>query len=128
MNGLRLLLLGLGLVFLRPRPAPPAVAPEVRHSSWKALYPAIADTITLHFGDDSSVILSSTGVPILQSTFKLKNDLVIFHDVGGMNACHDMAGSYHVKISGDTLVLVIDEDPCDTRAGMMILKPWIRKR
>jgi hypothetical protein len=23
-------------------------------------------------------------------------------------------------------VLVMDEDPCDARAGVLILKPWIR--
>jgi hypothetical protein len=138
MTGIRFLLLGIGiatgLAFLRPRitPAPAPTShlgsPDVRNTSWKALYPAIADTVTLRFGADSSAILSPTGVPILQSTFKLKNDLVIFHDVGGMNACRDFSGSYHVRINGDTLVLVIDEDPCDTRAGMLIIKPWIRKR
>ena len=62
----------------------------------------------------------------LQSTYKLKNDIITFHDYGGMNSCNDLAGSYHVKINGDTLVLVMDEDPCDTRGGMLILKPWIR--
>jgi hypothetical protein len=158
MTGIRILLLGIGmatgLAFLRPgispspMPVPAAAAApvdapallsaaspmrmpvlaDVRNTNWKALYPAIADTVTLRFADDSSAILSPTGVPILQSTFQLKNDLVIFHDVGGMNACRDMAGSYHVRINGDTLVLVIAEDPCDARAGMMIIKPWVRKR
>ena len=122
--------MGLGFPGPRfsPRRSPASTAPDVRNTSWKALYPAIADTVTLRFGVDSSAILSPTGVPILNSTFKLKNDLVVFHDVGGMNACRDFSGSYHLRINGDTLVLVIDEDPCDTRAGMLILKPWIRKQ
>jgi hypothetical protein len=136
MTGIRILLLGIGMAagmgFLKPPVSAgrstASAAPDVRNTSWKALYPAISDTVTLRFGDDSSAILSPTGVPILSSIFKLKNDLVIFHDVGGLNACRDFSGSYHVRINGDTLVLVIDEDPCDTRAGMLIIKPWIRKQ
>lgn len=155
MTGIRILLLGIGLAagpaFFRPRTttmlttasvltpetaiasaaltaSAASALPDLRNTSWKALYPAIADTVTLRFGDDSSAILSPTGVPILESTFKLMGDVVSFRDVGGMNACRDFSGSYHVRINGDTLVLVIDEDPCDTRAGMLIVKPWIRKR
>jgi hypothetical protein len=136
MTGLRILIFGIGVVtglaFLRGphavRTVPTArVSPTVQQTSWKALYPAIADSVTLRFGNDSVSIASPTGVPILQSTYKLKNDIVSFHDYGGLNACADMSGSYHIKINGDTLVLVVDEDPCDARTGMLIIKPWIRK-
>ena len=71
-------------------------------------------------------VLTSTGVPVLQSTYKMKNDLITFHDYGGMNSCRDFSGSYHVRINGDTLVLVVDQDPCDGRTGTLISKPWIR--
>lgn len=136
MTGLRLFILAGGVLagtLAHPRsPGPrplqtaPRLSPAVQHTSWRIFYPAIPDTITLRFADDSSAIVSSTGVPILQSTYKLKNDIITFHDYGGMNSCNDLTGSYHVKINGDTLVLVMDEDPCDARGGMLILKPWIR--
>ena len=100
----------------------------LQQSSWRAFYNKLPDTLTLNFANDTAAVLSSTGVPVLQSTYKYKNDIVTFHDIGGLNACNDLAGSYHVKVNGDTLTLVIDEDPCDARAGMLIIKPWIRKR
>ena len=128
MTVLRFLAFGLGLAFLRPQILSPHFSPEMQHTSWKAYYPKLPDTVTLRFEHDTAAILSSNGVAVLQSTYRLKNDIITFHDFGGMNACHDLAGSYHVRINGDTLALVIDEDPCDARAGMIILKPWIRKR
>jgi hypothetical protein len=105
------------------------IAPEpmIQQTSWKAFYNKLPDTLTLNFANDTAAVLSSTGVPVLKSTYKYKNDIVTFHDFGGLNACNDLTGSYHVKINGDTLTLVIDEDPCDARAGMLIIKPWIRK-
>lgn len=125
MTGTRLFILAGGLVagmsFL-----PPQISPEVRHTSWKVFYSKIPDTVTLRFENDTAAVLTSTGVPVLQSTYKLKNDLITFHDFGGTNACTDLTGSYHVKINGDTLVLVVDEDPCDGRTGTLISKPWIR--
>jgi hypothetical protein len=122
MTGIRILILVAWVL------ASPHSSPEVLHTSWRVFYPAITDTITLRFDADSVAILSPTGVSILKSTFKVKNDIVTFHDYGGMNACADFTGSYHVRINADTLVLIIDEDPCDTRAGMLILRPWIRAR
>ena len=128
MTGIRFLLLGIGmLVMLRePHGSPAPFSPEVQHTSWKAYDPKIPDTVTLRFDNDSAAVLTSTGVPVLQSTYKLKNDIIIFHDYGGMNACRDLTGSYHVRINGDTLLLVVDEDPCDGRTGTLIVKPWIR--
>lgn len=101
------------------------VPPDVQHTSWKAFYPKMPDTVTIRFENDTATVLSSMGSPVLQSTYKLKNDIITFHDIGGINPCNQ-SGSYHVKINGDTLALVVAEDPCDARTGMMIIKPWIR--
>ena len=124
MTGAHLFILGIGMLAIL---GTPHTSPEVQHTSWKAFYSKIPDTVTLRFENDSVTVLTSTGVPVLQSTYKLKNDIITFKDYGGMNSCNDLVGSYHVKINGDTLALVVDEDPCDGRTGTLIVKPWIRK-
>ena len=105
MTGIRFLLLGIGmLVMLRePHGSPAPFSPEVQHTSWKAYDPKIPDTVTLRFENDSAAVLTSTGVPVLQSTYKLKNDIIIFHDYGGMNACRDLTGSYHAAFGNGVL-------------------------
>jgi hypothetical protein len=128
MIGIRLFIFGIGMLAMvrGPHSSPALSSPDVQHTSWKTFYSKIPDTVTLRFDGDSMAVLTSTGVPVLQSTYKLKNDLITFHDYGGMNACRDLTGSYHVRINGDTLALVVDEDPCDGRTGTLISKPWIR--
>jgi hypothetical protein len=69
---------------------------------------------------------SSMGVPILLSKIQWKGDLIVFRDYGGLNACTDLPGSYHVRIDSDTLTLVMDEEPCDARGGSLISRRWIR--
>lgn len=103
-------------------------AQTVLHSSWRGYYPKIRDTVILSFADDSASVLTPTHVPVLQSGVRLKGDLITFHDSGGMSACRDLGGSYHVRIDADTLTLVMAEDPCDVRAGLLIIKPWVRVR
>jgi hypothetical protein len=111
----------------QPSKAQPAAEPPLQNTSWRAFYKPLADTVLLHFSKDSSSMTSSLGVPILLSKIVWKGDLIVFRDYGGMNACADMPGSYHVKIDSDTLRLVMDEDPCDARGGSLISRRWIRK-
>jgi hypothetical protein len=111
----------------QPSKARPAAEPPLQNTSWRAFYKPLTDTVTLHFSKDSSFMTSSLGVPILLSKITWKGDLIVFRDYGGMNACADLPGSYHVKIDSDTLTLVMDEDPCDARGGTLISKRWIRK-
>jgi hypothetical protein len=111
----------------QPSKTQPAAEPPLVNTSWKAYYTPLSDTVTLRFTKDSSAMTSSLGVAILLSTIKWKDDLVVFKDYGGMNACADLPGSYHVKIVGDTLTMVMDEDPCDVRGGSLISRRWIRK-
>jgi len=86
----------------------------------------IRDTITVNFGSDTMAVTTSTGVALLQSTFKVDKDVLTLHDYGGENMCADLAGLYHVRIMADTLILVMDQDPCDTRGGTLMAKRWVR--
>jgi hypothetical protein len=56
----------------------------------------------------------------------MAKDVLTLHDYGGENMCADLAGTYHVRIMADTLILVMDEDPCDARGGTLIAKRWVR--
>lgn len=105
----------------------PAVnAQSVLHTRWKTYYLPITDTIEASFGTDSMAVTTSTGAALLQSTFKIAAGVLTLHDYGGENMCADLAGTYHVRIMDDTLILVMDEDPCDARGGTLIAKRWIR--
>lgn len=101
-------------------------AQSVLHTKWRTYYLPITDSVTVSFGADSMAVTTSTGAALLESTFKLANDVITFHDYGGENMCADLAGSYHVRINADTLILVMDQDPCDARGGTLIAKRWIR--
>lgn len=100
-------------------------AQSVAHSRWRTYYLPITDTITVSFGSDSMAVTTSTGAALLQSTFKVDKDVLTLH-YGGENMCADLAGSYHVRIVADTLILVMDEDPCDARGGTLMAKRWVR--
>lgn len=101
-------------------------ATSILHTKWRTYYLPITDTITVSFRADSMAVTTSTGAALLQSTFKMDKDILTLHDYGGENMCADLAGTYHVRISADTLILVMDEDPCDARGGTLMAKRWIR--
>jgi hypothetical protein len=101
-------------------------AQSVLQTTWKTYYLPITDSITVRFGADSMAVTTSTGAALLQSTFKQEKDVLTLHDYGGENMCADLAGTYHVRIMDDTLILIMDEDPCDARGGTLIAKRWIR--
>ena len=103
-----------------------AGASSVLHSKWWTYYLPITDTITVSFGADSMAVKTSTGAALLQSTFKVEKGVLTLHDYGGQNMCADLAGKYHLRIIADTLVFIMDEDPCDARGGTLIAKRWIR--
>jgi hypothetical protein len=100
--------------------------PSVLGTKWKTYYLPITDSITVTFGADSMTVTTSTGAALLQSTFQLAKNVLTLHDYGGENMCADLAGTYHVRIMDDTLILVMDEDPCDARGGTLMAKRWIR--
>jgi hypothetical protein len=101
-------------------------AQSVLHTKWRTYYLPITDTITVSFGSDSMAVTTSKGTALLQSTFKLANDVLTLQDYGGANMCADLAGTYQVRISADTLILVMDRDQCEARGGTLMAKRWIR--
>jgi hypothetical protein len=103
-----------------------ASAQSVPHTTWKTYYLPITDSITVRFGADSMAVTTSAGAALLQSTFRLSNDVLTLNDYGGKNMCADQAGTYHVRIMDDTLILIMDYDPCDARGETLMAKRWIR--
>jgi hypothetical protein len=101
-------------------------AQSILNTTWKTYYLPITDSITVRFGADSMTVRTSTGAALLKSTFNLKKDILTLHDYAGLNMCADLLGTYHVRIMADTLILIMDEDPCDARGGTLIAKRWIR--
>jgi hypothetical protein len=105
---------------------PGAGAQSVLHTTWKTYYLPITDSIMVSFGADSMAVTTSTGAALLRSTFKLEKDVLTLQDYAGENMCADLAGMYHVRITDDTLILVMDFDPCDARGGTLMAKRWVR--
>lgn len=103
-----------------------AATQSILHTKWWTYYLPITDTITASFSGDSMAVTTSTGAALLKSTFKVDKAVITLHDYGGENMCADLAGTYHVRITADTLILVMDEDPCDARGNTLIAKRWIR--
>jgi len=102
-------------------------AQSIKNTAWKAFYRPLTDTVTLFILTDSSSLISTTGTPLLLSTFKLSGDKITFKDYGGINACpSDLTGSYHISQIADTLTLTMDEDPCDGRGDFFLIRKWIR--
>ena len=102
-------------------------AQSIQNTAWKAFYRPLTDTITLYILTDSSSMISTTGTPLLLSTFKLSGNKITFKDYGGINACpRDLTGSYHISQIADTLTLTMDEDPCDSRGDFFLIKKWTR--
>ncbi|HTI93114.1 MAG TPA: hypothetical protein VL727_21090 [Puia sp.] len=102
-------------------------AQSIQSTAWKGFYQPLADTLTLYLLTDSSSLISTTGTPLLLSTFKLSGDKITFRDYGGINGCpHDLTGSYRISQTADTLTLTMAEDPCAGRGDFFLIKKWIR--
>ncbi|HEV3412521.1 MAG TPA: hypothetical protein VG101_08580 [Puia sp.] len=101
-------------------------AQSILRTKWRTYYLPITDTITVSFGSDSMAVTTSKGAALLQSRFKLANDVLTLQDYGGANMCADLAGTYQVRISADTLILVMDRDQCEARGGTLMAKRWVR--
>jgi hypothetical protein len=101
-------------------------AQSLSNTNWRALYPPINDTVTLHFTADTATITTTTGVHVLRSAFKQSGkNLITFMESHGMSGCPDLPGSYHVDLAGGYLTFTMDEDPCDGRGGSLIGKKWL---
>lgn len=101
-------------------------AQSLRHTTWKAYFLPISDSVTLRWMVDSMIVRTDSGVTLLQSTFKDSGNIVTLDDYGGQNACPNFTGTYQIKITADTLILILDNDRCDLRSGTLMAKWWVR--
>ncbi|HXD77080.1 MAG TPA: hypothetical protein VN616_04695 [Puia sp.] len=101
-------------------------AQSIRHTTWKAYFLPINDSVTLRFSSDSMLVRTDSGVTLLQSGYKDSNNIVTLEDNGGVNACPHFAGRYQVKVRADTLIMILNDDRCDLRSGTLMAKWWVR--
>jgi hypothetical protein len=101
-------------------------AQSLRHTTWKAYFLPINDSVSLRWGADSMTVRTDSGTILLQSTYKDSANLVTLDDYGGQNACPNFTGTYRIKISADTLIMILDYDRCDLRSGTLMAKWWVR--
>jgi hypothetical protein len=101
-------------------------AQVVAHTTWKAYFLVISDSVTLRFTADSMTVRSDSGHVLLQSGFKDSGKIVTVDDYGGLCACPDYPGKYQAKITGDTLIMIPTNESCDIRNSTLMAKRWIR--
>ena len=78
------------------------------------------DTLTMHFGVDTSFCTSSTGDIVVRSTYKTVADTVKMKDVDGQYPCMDGEGVYKFVVDGDVLTFLLVADPCMNRSGALV--------
>lgn len=99
---------------------------SVAHTTWKAYFLVMSDSVTLSFTADSMTVRSDSGHVLLQSGFTDSNKIVTVEDYGGLCACPDFPGKYEVKVVADTLIMIPANEGCDIRNSTLMAKRWIR--
>src|ERR1700743_925110 len=74
---------------------------SLKNTAWKFYVDALHDTLTMHFGADTSFCTSSTGDLIVRSTYKTVGDTVKMKDVDGQYPCMDGDGVYRYVVDGE---------------------------
>jgi hypothetical protein len=93
---------------------------SLKNTAWKFYVDALHDTLTMHYGADTSFCTSSTGDMIVRSTYKTVGDTVKMKDVDGQYPCMDGEGVYKFVVDGDVLTLLLVTDPCTNRSGALV--------
>jgi hypothetical protein len=101
-------------------------AQSIRHTTWRAYFLRITDSVTLSFGADSMTAKTDSGYVLLQSAYRDSGNLVTLEDYGGQNACPKVSGKYQIRIMADTLIMILNNDYCDLRSGTLMAKRWLR--
>jgi hypothetical protein len=101
-------------------------AQSIAHTVWKTYFgDPINDTISWHFGMDSSYVLGSKNDVFVRSLVKISKDTLTISDFDGQYQCAGMDGVYTFMISGNTLNFTLINDPCQGRNAISGTK-WIR--
>lgn len=101
-------------------------AQSVAHTTWKAYFLVMGDSVTMSFTADSMTVKSDSGHVLLQSGFKDSSKIVTVEDYGGLCACPDFPGKYEAKVVDDTLIMIPVNEGCDIRNSTLMAKRWIR--
>lgn len=90
-------------------------AQSLQQGSWKAFFPGnFQDTLTLKFGPDTLVVLSSLGDTLVLSSIAISADTLTLNDISGRAACRS-EGVYLYHISGEVLHFTLVSDGCQGR-------------
>ena len=101
-------------------------AQSLNHTVWKTYFgDPINDTISWHFDQDTSFVLSSKGDVFVRSHFKISKDTLTISDYDGQYQCTGMDGEYTYVINGNDLNFVLVNDPCQGRNAIASTK-WMR--
>ena len=101
-------------------------AQSVLHTKWKTYYLPITDTIQVSFGARQHGCYDERRGGAFAVDLQAGKGCATLHDYAAENMCADLAGTYQVRIIDDTLILIMDEDPCDARGGTLMAKRWVR--
>ena len=93
---------------------------SLKNTAWKFYVDALHDTLTMHFGVDTSFCSSTTGDIIVRSTYKTVGDTVKMKDVDGQYPCMDGEGVYKFVVDGDVMTFLLVADPCMNRSGALV--------
>ena len=103
---------------------------SINNKSWKAyLAVPLNDTLTFHIKSDSSLVTSSTGELLVQTSVRIADDILSLADYStNQYSCPDVTGKYKINLSkdGNSLTLTLIEDPCDGRAQTLNGLKWIK--
>jgi hypothetical protein len=101
-------------------------AQSVAHTTWKAYFLVMSDSVTLRFSADSMTVQSDSGQVLLQSGFKDSANVITVDDYGGLCACPNYPGKYEKRMRADTLIIIPFHEICDIRNSTLMAKRWIR--
>ena len=93
---------------------------SLKNTAWKFYVDALHDTLTMHFGADTSFCSSTTGDIIVRSKYKTVGDTVKMKDVDGQYPCMDGEGVYKFVVDGDVMTFLLVADPCMNRSGALV--------
>ena len=103
-------------------------AQTINNTNWKTFFgDPFNDTLTIHIHGDSSFVTNSKNEVLVRSSYTLSADTITISDYGGGEyTCPDAKGKYKISLSGDSLIFILIEDPCDGRAQSLNGIKWIK--
>lgn len=101
---------------------------SLQNTVWKFYVQGLNDSLTMHFGADTSWSTATSGETIVRSLWKQSNDTLRINDIDGTYPCHDGQGIYRFVIDGDSMNWILVSDPCADRAGALSDMKFIRAK